>query len=126
MIGFGVDIVDVERVRYSLEKWGKRWESRIFTEGEISYCRSAADPAQSYAARFAAKEAFFKAHPSPPDVFCPKMIEVSIDTSGRPEIFLSGLMKGSVDSIGQYSIFVTLTHISSMAAAVVVIEKGTK
>ena len=57
----GVDIVEVERVRRLADRWGDRFLRRVFTEEEVATCMSRARPAESLAARFAAKEAFAKA-----------------------------------------------------------------
>jgi holo-[acyl-carrier protein] synthase len=61
----GVDIEEVDRIRAVVRRWGDRFLTRHFTEQEIAYCRSKARPAESLAARFAAKEAFAKAYPGP-------------------------------------------------------------
>ena len=59
--GIGVDVVKVERLVQSLERFGERMEKRLFTDGELEYCRRHKDPLPHLAARFAAKEAAFKA-----------------------------------------------------------------
>ena len=59
--GIGVDVVKVDRLSQSLERFGARMENRLFTPGELEYCRRHKDPLPHLAARFAAKEAFFKA-----------------------------------------------------------------
>src|SRR5499425_1519487 len=61
VIGIGVDLVEVERVQHSLDRFGERFMKRVFTEGEIAYCQSMKFPARHFAARFAAKEAVSKA-----------------------------------------------------------------
>src|SRR5207244_12245936 len=59
--GIGIDIVKVDRIEHSLERFGRRMEARLFTDGELAYCRLHKDPLPHLAARFAAKEAAFKA-----------------------------------------------------------------
>src|SRR5688500_979410 len=59
--GIGVDVVKVERLSQSLERFGQRMEARLFTAGELEYCRRHEDPLPHLAARCAAKEAAFKA-----------------------------------------------------------------
>jgi len=59
--GIGVDIVRIGRMREVIARWDERFLRRVFTEGEIAYCRSRRDPVQHFAARFAAKEAGLKA-----------------------------------------------------------------
>jgi phosphopantetheine--protein transferase-like protein len=61
ILGTGVDIAEVPRIRASIERFGERFLHRIFTEGEIRYCEAKAGRFESYAARFAAKEAGMKA-----------------------------------------------------------------
>ena len=61
----GVDIAEVVRIRSAMRRWGDRFLEKHFTLREIEYCRSKARPAESLAARFAAKEAFAKAYPGP-------------------------------------------------------------
>ncbi|MHC4778262.1 MAG: holo-ACP synthase, partial [Planctomycetota bacterium] len=61
IIGIGTDIVDVERVRSALQRHGRRFVAKAFTEAEAGYCGVKADPAAHYAGRFAAKEAVLKA-----------------------------------------------------------------
>ena len=59
--GIGVDLVSIPRMRAMIDRWQDRFLQRVFTEGEIAYCRRRRDPAPHFAARFAAKEAGFKA-----------------------------------------------------------------
>ena len=61
IVGTGIDIEQVARVRRSIERFGDRFLRRIYTEGEIRYCDSKANRVERYAARFAAKEAAMKA-----------------------------------------------------------------
>src|SRR5437667_1926208 len=59
--GIGVDLVNIPRMRDVIDRWRDRFLQRVFTEAEIAYCRARRDPAQHFAARFAAKEAGMKA-----------------------------------------------------------------
>ena len=61
IVGIGVDVVSIDRIRAFLGRTGERGRSRLFTAAELEYCLGKADPAESFAARFAAKEAYFKA-----------------------------------------------------------------
>src|SRR5438046_8914474 len=61
VLGIGVDVVEIERIQHSLDRFGERFMKRVFTEGEIAYCVSMKFPARHFAARFAAKEAASKA-----------------------------------------------------------------
>ena len=57
IVGNGIDATDIRRIAESIERWGDRFVARVFTAGEIAYCRRKRDFASSFAARFAAKEA---------------------------------------------------------------------
>ena len=59
--GLGVDLVSIPRMRTTIDRWQERFVDRVFTDDEIAYCRARRDPAPHFAARFAAKEAGFKA-----------------------------------------------------------------
>jgi len=59
--GLGVDLVSIPRMRTTIDRWQARFVERVFTDDEIIYCRARRDPAPHFAARFAAKEAGFKA-----------------------------------------------------------------
>src|SRR5258705_2495512 len=61
IIGTGIDIAEVPRIREAIERHGQRFLNRVFTEGEIQYCESKANRVERYAARFAAKETGMKA-----------------------------------------------------------------
>ena len=122
ILGVGIDLVDVERVRRSIERWGDRWTHRIFTEAEIKYCEYVRDPAPGYAARFAAKEAFFKALPEQPKAFLMIYVEV-INSEGKPAIRVHESVKDVLASLEPCKFHVSLTHEKNMAAAVVIIEK---
>ena len=61
VVGLGIDVIQNERIRDSVTRFGSRFINRIYTETEIAYCSNCADPGIHYAARFAAKEAGFKA-----------------------------------------------------------------
>jgi holo-[acyl-carrier protein] synthase len=61
ILGIGIDIVDIKRFKGAIERWGDSLTARLFTKEELSYCLSKKRPEEHLAARFAAKEAFFKA-----------------------------------------------------------------
>jgi holo-[acyl-carrier protein] synthase len=121
--GIGTDIIEVERVKNSAEKISG-FLQKIYTEKEIEYCGSKRNKYENYAARFAAKEAFFKAAGTgwrDGMAFCE--VEIKNDQLGKPEICLSGKAKEFAEKNGIKNIFVTLTHIKETAAAFVVLEK---
>src|ERR1035437_10823341 len=61
IVGTGIDIAEVDRIKATIERFGRRFLERVFTPDEIRYCESKANKAERYAARFAAKEAAMKA-----------------------------------------------------------------
>lgn len=117
--GIGTDMVDVAEARRSLARWGARWERRLFTPAEIEYCRAAADPAQCFAARIAAKEAVFKALGAPGGAFLPKQIEVTSGPGGAPALELHGAVRAA--AAGRRAL-ISLTHTPALAAAAAVVE----
>lgn len=121
IIGIGSDLVDVARIASSIEQYGERFLNRIFTPTEQEYCKKFhGTEAVHYAARFAFKEAFSKAIGTGiTRGFLFKECGCKNLPSGQPIADLSGLM---LERWGQYRIHVTLSHTSTAAMAVVVIE----
>ncbi len=118
--GIGVDIIEIERIKASMEKDGGRFTAKVFTDAEIAYCSSKQNAAQHYAARFAAKEAVSKALSTGwSGAFRWKDVEITNDASGRPKVTLSGALginlKGS-------AVMVSLSHSETHVVAMAVIE----
>ena len=89
IVGIGTDICDIKRIEDIIERHGKRFLNRTFTEGEQIYCDGKARPAMSYAKRFAAKEAVAKAIAgADTGSLSWKSVEVKNDPSGRPVALL--------------------------------------
>lgn len=122
--GIGLDLVAVDRMRAFHDRWGERGLRRVFTVDELGYCLTHSDPAPSLAARFAAKEAFFKAVGTGWGVGgALAEVEVRRGPSGDPELAIAGRAAESVARIGGGRIHVTLTHSARTAAAVVILER---
>lgn len=122
IFGIGIDNIEVARVEKQLENEG--FQEKIFTEKEISYCRSRRNYAESFAARFAAKEAFFKAIGTGwRGGLSFRDIEISKDELGKPAVILHGKAKQFAEENGLDKIHVSLTHVKSNAGAIVIIEK---
>lgn len=120
VLGVGIDIIEIDRIQATIEKWGAHFLEKVFTAPEIDYCNSKANPAQHFAARFAAKEAFFKALPKSRELSVSwKQIEVMSMKEGNPVIKTDGL-KGEYSGI---TIHLSLSHSLNSAVAVVVLEK---
>jgi holo-[acyl-carrier protein] synthase len=121
VLGLGIDLAEVSRIRALLEKSGDRFKQRVFTEGEISYCDSKADPALHFAARFAAKEAASKALGTGfSEGIGWQDIETTNSGNGAPSIVLHRAAAQRAQSMGVATMMVTLTHTAGMAAASVV------
>lgn len=89
--GIGIDIIEIERIKQSIEKFGKLFLNKIFTATEIEYCKDKPNKYQHYAARFAGKEAIAKALSSiAPNGFNWKDIEIYNKPNGQPEVKLFG------------------------------------
>lgn len=123
ILGIGTDLVAVARIARVLER-NPRFVEKVFSGREQEYCNKKANPAQSYAARFAAKEAVMKALGTGWDKGISFVqIEVIPQISGKPEIELSGAAKAYAESLGIRQIHLSLSHESEYAAANVVLEK---
>ncbi len=124
IVGFGIDLVDIGRIRSTLERHGGRARARLFTEGELAYADRRQDPARHLAARFAAKEAAFKALAGSPSArgIGWRDIEVVSDTDGRPGLRLHGLAAARARELDVVAAWLTMTHADGMAAATVVLE----
>jgi len=123
IVGVGIDLVSIERVATLLERRGDRALRRLFTEAETLRCRESRHPAESFAARFAAKEAFFKALGTgvgPGGEWTE--VEVESLPSGAPRMRLAGRAAEAAAARGVASIHLSLTHADESAAAVVILE----
>lgn len=121
--GVGIDMIEVDRVASRIAK-EQGFRELVFSPGEIAYCSAKAHPGEHYAARFAAKEAFFKALGTgwaAGTAF--HEVEVLPDAQGAPQLRLLGETAHTLDGMGLSKIWVSLTHLGSLAAAVVVVEK---
>jgi len=120
IIGVGVDIIEVARIRASLEnpRTGERFRTRVFTPDEVAYCVRRRNGHESFAARFAAKEAMMKALGG---AFGWREIEV-VRTIGPPSIRLHGRARTRADRLGIRSVSLSLSHTEAMAIAYVIAE----
>lgn len=120
--GIGTDIIEVERIREAIQKYGSRFLNRIYTKVEQEYCESFNENKfLHYAARFAAKEAFSKAIGTGiTQGFKFNEIGVVNQSNGKPNIVLYG---GLFQKWGEYIIQVSLSHTHTNAIAFITIEK---
>jgi holo-[acyl-carrier protein] synthase len=121
--GIGIDVIQNDRIKTSIERFGERFLGRIYTEDEMEYCRKCVNPNIHFAARFAAKEAAFKALGTGWAVGVRwKDVEVQRLSSGRPELRLHGVALERATAMGATRFFVSLTHDQLISSAVVVLE----
>ena len=123
IIGSGIDLAEVPRIRASIERYGERFIQRVYTPLERAYVERKANRFERYAARFAAKEAGMKALGTGwrrgvrwQD------FEVANLPSGRPTLRLHGAAKAIAESIGVKSISLSLTHTAENGMAFVIFE----
>jgi holo-[acyl-carrier protein] synthase len=121
--GVGIDIVQVDRIEQSLERFGHRMEARLFTAGELEYCRGHKDPLPHLAARFAAKEAASKALGTGMSGGVGfRHIEV-VQPGGRvPTLVFHAAALQRYQSLGCTTSHLSLTHDGGHAVACVVLE----
>ncbi len=122
----GVDLVDVARMERALERTPSL-KRRLFTAGERLYSDRRAHPAQSYAARFAAREAVLKALGTGFSGMGLKDVSVALDDAGRPKVVLAGAAKARADELGVVEVALSLSHTSEVACAnAVLITEGAR
>ena len=123
IIGIGTDLMEIARFRTALGRGGERLARRLFTERERASCEARAIPAMHFAARFAAKEAVFKALGTGwSGGIAWTDAEVQSDENGRPRLVLSGRAAQIAAELGVLSVHLSMTHTDSIAGATVVLE----
>jgi holo-[acyl-carrier protein] synthase len=123
IVGIGVDIVEIEKLRLAMVRRGERLRNRAFTSAEIQYCEERASRYQHYAARFAAKEAAFKAIGTGwRDGVGWHDAEVKNELSGKPSLILSGRALELAERMGARLVWLSLSHTDQYAVAQVVLE----
>lgn len=125
--GIGLDLADIDRIARLLGRHPERARARLFTPGERMYCDRRAEPARHFAARFAAKEAAYKALAGTDEAQHIHWQDIEVSNSpldGRPQLLLHGLAAKRAAELGVSAVHVTLTHSDLVAAAVVVLESS--
>lgn len=119
-IACGTDIVEIDRIEQSIESLGEKFLNKVYTKQEIQYCESKkSQKYQSYAARFAVKEAAYKAISyklKDKYQICWKDIETIVNEQGKPELKIIGINLDDVESMD-----VSISHCKNYAVANVVI-----
>lgn len=124
VIGVGLDVVEVDRARSILARFGERAMIRFLTESERAYVTKQPDPAPHFAVRIAAKEAAYKALQSLPGMRAVGWheLEVAREEDGRPRMICSGL---AATIPRELSLHLSLTHTHGVAGAVAVLSRDT-
>jgi holo-[acyl-carrier protein] synthase len=122
IVGMGIDVCSIERMRRALERHGDRFFARICSDAERTDL-SGRDVATALAGRFAVKEAFAKALDGARGVGWHE-VEVRREPSGRPTLTLHGNAIAMVESFGANKWHVSITHDAGVAVAVVILEKA--
>jgi len=118
MVGVGVDIIEIDRVRAALDRHGERFLRHVFLDDEVRYCAGRRDPAIHYAARFAAKEAVVKALAVKKGMrFLWRDIEVVRNQDGAPSVRLTGRALDRASRKAVRSVHVSLSHSETHAVA---------
>ena len=124
IFGTGIDIIEIDRIKQSIQKYSDRFEQKVFTQKEVDYCHSQADPAKHFAARFSVKEAVLKCFGTGmTDGILWKDIEVDRQESGQPILNLYGKGKELFGQLKLKHIHIPITHEKNYAVAHAIAEK---
>ena len=126
IVGLGMDVVEIARIRELLERHAERTRRKLFTAAEVAYADARTDPARHLAARFAAKEAAFKALALGEGArrISWQDLEVVNEADGRPTMRFHGVAAECARALGVSGCWITITHGEGVAAATVVLERA--
>jgi holo-[acyl-carrier protein] synthase len=125
IVGSGIDLVEIERIQHTYERYGERFLNRVYTPAEQSYCLRKRNAAESLAARFAAKEAAAKALGTGISRGVHWLeIEVVRELGGRPALRFYGRAREMAARLGMARVALSLTHTDRLAMASVLLEDG--
>ena len=123
IVGIGIDLAEVDRIRAAIERNGARFVERIYTAAEIAYVERKANRFERYAARFAAKEAGMKAIGTGWKRGVRwQDFEVANLPSGRPTLQLHGVAAKIADGLGVRNVALSITHTAQQGMAIVILE----
>jgi holo-[acyl-carrier protein] synthase len=123
ILGTGVDIADTSRIEHGIARHGERFAKRVFTQGEIAYCERFKNRGERYAARFAAKEAAFKALGTGWGEGIRWLdVEVVHQPSGKPELVLTGRAQEIARELHVTRMSVSISHSDRYVVAMVIFE----
>ncbi len=123
IVGTGIDLVEIDRIQHSMDRYGARFLNRVYTTAELAYCLRKRNAAESLAARFAAKEAGAKALGTGMSYGVTwREIEVVREPGGRPTIRFHGRAAEMSRKLNTQRVALSLTHTADMAMASVILE----
>jgi holo-[acyl-carrier protein] synthase len=123
IVGTGVDLAEVPRIKASIARYGEKFIRRIYTPAEIAYVERKANKFERYAARFAAKEAGMKAIGTGwRRGVTWQDFEVANLPSGKPTLLLHGVAAGFAEKLGVRNISLSITHTAELGMAHVILE----
>jgi holo-[acyl-carrier protein] synthase len=123
IVGMGIDVAEVKRIRAVIESQGERFLRRVYTLDEVAYCEQFKNKYERYAGRFAAKEAAMKALGTGWSRGVRWVdVEVVRQRGGRPTLMLKGEAKKIADGLGVKNIALSMTHTAEQAIAQVIFE----
>jgi holo-[acyl-carrier protein] synthase len=123
IVGSGIDLVEIERIQHSIERYGSRFLNRVYTPAEQAYCLRKRNAAESFAARFAAKEAGAKALGTGIGYGVTwREIEVGRAPGGKPLLVYHGRAAQIASRLGVANTALSLTHSNQLASASVILE----
>ena len=126
IVGTGIDIAETDRIQQALERHGERFSKKVFTPSEIAYCERFKNRAERYAARFAAKEAAFKALGTGWAKGVRWLdVETTHQASGKPDLLLTGRALEVAEQLGVTRAAISISHANHYVVAQVILESNT-
>ena len=126
IIGTGIDIVEVSRIKKAMDMWGEKFLDRVFTKKELSYANKKKFSHENLAARFACKESVLKAFGDTRVGICLKNIEILNNSKGKPEVVLHREAKIFADKNNLDSIIISMSHTSNYAISNAILWRNGK
>jgi holo-[acyl-carrier protein] synthase len=120
VVGLGIDIIEIDRVKKSIDEYGSQFLDKVYTEAEIYYCNNKFNKYQHFAARFAAKEAVYKAMASGwKEGLRWKDIEIENESTGMPKVKPSGRLRSFLSANKELKI--SISHSDNYVTCVAII-----